>query len=82
MLFSMLNVLYIYVSTCRSMCAVPIMADFFRSLISRFRGMLLRYVLNVFAVVLVASIISSSSSYNSWPVMASPTTLKTAELNT
>ena len=47
-LVSVLNLLYFYVSTFRSMCAVPNMAVFCSSLTSRFPGMLLTYFLNDF----------------------------------
>jgi hypothetical protein len=57
MLFLMLNVLYIYISTAQSMYAVPSMAVFCRSLILCFTSMLLRYCLNVSELVPVASII-------------------------
>ena len=40
-LFSVLNLLYFYISTFRSMCAVPNMAVFWSTLISYFPGMLL-----------------------------------------
>ena len=42
-LVSVLNLLYFYISTFRSMCAVPNMAVFCSSLISWFPGMLLTY---------------------------------------
>jgi len=40
-----LNLLHFYISTFRSMCAVPNMAVFCSSLTSRFPGMLLTYFL-------------------------------------
>jgi len=43
-----LNLLYFYISTFRSVCAVPNMAVFFSSLTSCFLGMLLTYFLNDF----------------------------------
>ena len=43
MLLPKLNVLYLNISTFRSMCAVPIIAVFCSSLILRFPGMLLLY---------------------------------------
>ena len=43
---SVLNLLYFYISTFRSMCAVPNMAVLWRSLTSCFPGMLLTYFLN------------------------------------
>jgi hypothetical protein len=46
MLFRMLNVLNIYISTFRSLCAVPNMAVFCSSLISCFPGTLLSYCLS------------------------------------
>ena len=45
-LVSLLNLLYFYISTFRSMCAVPKMAVFCSSLTSCFPGMLLTYFLN------------------------------------
>jgi hypothetical protein len=45
MLFSMLIVLYFYISTLRSMCAVPPVGVFSSSFISCFPGVLLRYFL-------------------------------------
>ena len=55
-LVSVLNLLYFYISTFRSMCAVPNMAVFCSSLTSWFPGMLLTYFLNVFEIVSVAPI--------------------------
>ena len=57
-LVSMLNLLHFYISTFRSMCAVPNMAVFFSSLTSYFPGMLLTYFLNDFEIVPVAPIIT------------------------
>ena len=45
-LVSVLNLLYFYISTFQSMCAVPNMADICSSLTSCFPGMLLTYFLN------------------------------------
>jgi hypothetical protein len=56
-LFTMLNLLHFYISTFRSMCAVPNMALFCSSLTSWIRGTLLRYFLNDFEMVPVAPII-------------------------
>ena len=53
-----LNLLYFYISTFRSMCAVPNMAVFCSSLTSYFPGMLLTYFLNYFEIVPVAPIIT------------------------
>ena len=57
-LVPVLNLLYFYISTFRSMCAVPNMAVFCSSLTSCFLGMLLAYFLNDFEIVPVAPIIS------------------------
>ena len=56
-LVPVLNILYFYISTFRSMCAVPNMAVFCRSLTSCFPGMLLTYFRNDFEIVPVALII-------------------------
>jgi hypothetical protein len=53
-----LALMYFYVSTFRSMCAVPNMAVFCSSLTSRFPGIVLTYFLNYFEMVLVAPIIT------------------------
>ena len=45
-LVPLLNLLYFYISTFRSMCAVPNMAVFWSSLTSCFPVMLLTYFLN------------------------------------
>jgi hypothetical protein len=58
MLVPMLNVLYFYISTFRSVCAVPNIAVFCTSLISCFHVMLLRYFLKDFEMVPVAPIIT------------------------
>ena len=57
-LVSVLNLLYFYISTFRSMCAVPNMAAFCSSLTSWFPGMLLMYFLNDFEIVPVAPIMT------------------------
>ena len=57
-LVSVLNLLYFYISTFRSMCAVSNMAVFCSSLTSCFPGMLLTYFLNGFEIVPVAPIIT------------------------
>ena len=54
----MLNILHFYISTFRSVCAVPNMAVFCSSLISCFPGMLLMYFLKEFEIVPVAPIIT------------------------
>ena len=56
-LLAVLNLLYFYISTFRSMCAVPNMAVFCSSLTSWFPGMFLTYFLNVFEIVPVIIII-------------------------
>ena len=56
---SVLNLLYFYISTFRSMCAVPNMAVFCSSFTSCFPGMLLTYFLNDLQIVPVASIITA-----------------------
>ena len=57
-LVSVLNLLYLFISTFRSMCAEPIMTVFCSSLTSCFPGMLLTYFLNDFQGVPVAPIIT------------------------
>ena len=57
-LVSVLNLLYFYISTFRSMCAVPNMAVLCISLTPCFPGMLLTYFLNDFEIALVARIIT------------------------
>ena len=57
-LVSVLNLLYFYISTFRSMCAVPNMTVFCSSLTSWLPGMLLTYLLNDFEIIPVASIIT------------------------
>ena len=57
-LVSVLNPLYFYIRTFRSMCAMPNMAVFCSSLTSWFPGMLLMYFLNDFEIVPVAPIIT------------------------
>ena len=57
-LVPVLNLLYSYISTFRSMCAVPNMAVFCSSLTPCFPGMLLMNFLNDFEIVPVAPIIT------------------------
>ena len=57
-LVPVLNLLYFYISTFRSMCAVPNMAVFCSSLTSWFPGMLLTYFLSDFVIVPVAPTIT------------------------
>ena len=61
-LLSVLNLLYFYISTFRSMCAVPNVALFCSFLTSWFRGMLLTYFLNDFEIVPVVPIITGITS--------------------
>jgi len=56
-----LYVLYFYVSTFRSMCAVPNTAVFCSSFTSWFLGVLLVYFLNDFEIVPVAPVITGSN---------------------
>ena len=53
---SVLNLLHFYISTFRSMCAVPNMAVFCSSLTSWFPGMLLTYFVNDFEIVPITGI--------------------------
>ena len=57
-LVSVLNLLHFYISTFRSICAVPNMAVFWSSLTSSFPYMSLTYFLNDFEIVPVAPIIT------------------------
>ena len=57
-LVPVLNLLYIYSSTFRRVCAVPCVAVFCSSLTSFFPGMLLMYFLNDFEIVPDAPIIT------------------------
>jgi hypothetical protein len=58
MLFPMFNVLYSYISTFRSKCAVPNMVVTCSSLISCFLGILLKYFLNNSEMIPSAPIIT------------------------
>ena len=60
-LVPVLNLLYFYISTFRSMCAVPNMAVFCISLTSCFPGMLLTYFLNDFEIVPIAPVFLHST---------------------
>ena len=57
-LVSVWNLLHFYISTSRSVCAMPKMAVFCSSLTSFFPGMLLTYFRNDFETVPVAPIIT------------------------
>ena len=62
-LVSVLNLLYIYISTFRSMCAVTNMAAFCSSLTSGFPGMLLMYFIII--IIIIGGYSSSSSRRSS-----------------
>ena len=49
-LVPVLNLLYFYISTFRSMCAVPNMAVFWSSLTSCFPGMLLKFIIIIIII--------------------------------
>jgi hypothetical protein len=57
MLLPTINVLYLYISTSRSTCAAPSVAVFCSSLMSCFQGMLFRYFLDDFEMVIIIIII-------------------------
>ena len=61
-LLAVLNLLYFYISTFRSVCAVPNMAVFCSSLTSCFPGMLLTLLLLLLLLLSSSSSSSSSSS--------------------
>ena len=61
-LFAVLNLLYFYIRTFRSVCAVSNIAVFCTSLILCFPGILLRYFLDDFEMVPVAPIITGIKS--------------------
>ena len=61
-LVSVLNLLYFYISTFRSMCAIPNMALFWSFLTLCFPGMLLTYFLNDFEIVPVAPVVTGITS--------------------
>ena len=65
-LVSVLNLLYFYISTFRSMCAVTNMAVFCSALTSCFPGMLLTYYLNDSEIVPVAPIITGITFINTF----------------
>ena len=50
-LVPVLNLLYFYISTFRSMCAVPNMAVFWSSLTSCFPGMLLKFIIIIIIII-------------------------------
>jgi hypothetical protein len=55
--------MYFYISTFRTVCAVPNMAVFYSFLTSRFSGMVFTYFLNDFEVVPVAQFQNHSENY-------------------
>ena len=76
-LVPVLYLLYFYISTFRSMCAVPNMAVFCSSLTSCFPGMLLTYFPNDFELLLLLLLFTAiefslggSSSYSSTVVIS------------
>ena len=68
MFFPTVNVLYFYLSTLRSMCAVHNMAVLYSALISYLPGMLLRYFLNDFVMVPVAPVITCMTLVFTFPM--------------
>jgi len=60
LLVSVLNLLYFYISTFRSVCAVPNVAVFCSSLTSCFPGMLLTYFLNDIIIIFFLTAIGLS----------------------
>ena len=62
-LVPVLALLFFYISTFRSMCAVPNMAIFCSSLMSWFPGMSLTYFLNDLEMVSVAPVITGITLY-------------------
>ena len=60
--FPMLNILYFYVNTFRSMCSMPSMTVFCSSLMSCFPGMLIMYFVNDFEMVPVAPVNTAVTS--------------------
>jgi len=62
-LVSVLNLLYPYINTFRSMCAVPNMAVFCSSLTSCFPGMLLTFIIII--IIAIEFSLSGNSPYNS-----------------
>ena len=63
MLLPMLNVLYFFISTSRSVCAVPSVAVYCSSLMECFSGILLRYCLNDFEIVPVAPVVTGITCF-------------------
>jgi hypothetical protein len=62
MSFPMSSVLYLHTSTLQSVCAVPNIAVFSSFLASCFHGVVVRYFLNYFEIVLVARITAAIAS--------------------
>ena len=58
-LVSVLNLLYFYISTLRSMCAVPNTAVFWSSLTSRFPGMLLTFIIIIIIITSLSLLLFS-----------------------
>jgi hypothetical protein len=53
----MLNIMYFYIGTFQTMCAVPNMAVFCISLISCFPGILLKYILDESEIIPAAPLL-------------------------
>jgi len=53
-LVSVLNLLYFYISTSRSICAVPNMAVFWSSLTSWFPGMLCTLIIIIIIIIIIS----------------------------
>ena len=70
-LVSVLNLLYFYISTFRSVCAVPNTSVFCSSLTSCFPGMLLTYFMNVIIIIIIIIIIIATIDIDMyrWPVV-------------
>jgi hypothetical protein len=56
----MLNIMYFYISTFQSMCAVPNMPVFCISLISCFPGILLKYILEESEIIAAAFVVTGT----------------------
>jgi len=66
LLVSVLNLLYFYINTFRSMCAVPNMAVFWSSLNSCFPGMYVCMYVCMYVLLLLLLSSSSSSHREPW----------------
>ena len=68
MLFPVLKVLDVYITTSRSKCAVPSVAAFCSSLFSYFTGMLLRYCLSDYEILPVGPVITGVKIVFTFPM--------------